>query len=116
MVEMVKGYRGNAEKTITDYLHGKGYEQLEGSIRRLMPVSDRNKEHAKDGRSLRDREAGSNLSVTVGTTSKYHYLYFPDDGTKTMRHRGERFFFFQGAKDEEKNIIDGILEKMKFPK
>lgn len=118
----IQDYSGDAEDVITRYLHGQGYEQLEEGIRRLIPDSRRNKsnykehrEHAVDSKSLMDRQKNSNLSVTIGTTKDFHYLYFPDDGTDTVHHAGNQQFFFKGVQNEEENVINGILDQLKFP-
>lgn len=110
----IKEYQEGAEEKITNYLHGKGYEILSDSIQTLIPVSDRKKRHARNSAALQDRVKGSNLSVTVGTKSKYHYLYFPDDGSNTIHHVGNQHFFEKGAERKEENVINGILDALKF--
>lgn len=111
----IKEYHDNAEKKITNYLHGQGYERLSGSIQRLIPVSDRRKRHARDADALMDRDTDSNLSVTIGTRNSYNYLYFPDDGSNTLHHIGNQQFFFQGVQQEEERVMNEMVGILKFP-
>lgn len=113
----IKSYPKDAEKKITDYLHKEGYTLFSGNISALMPVSDRKKKgigHAKMSKSLRDREKTSNLSVTIGTTSKYSYLYFPDDGSNTLRHAGNQHFFERGVEKKEPEAVEEMLKRITF--
>lgn len=109
--EAIKKFPGNAEKVINETLHGQGAVLIEERIRRYMPVSDKKKgAHAVDAKSL--TPVGSNLAVTLKSTNKYHYLYFPDDGTNTRRHVGNQQFFLRGAEDTSSEIVDIIAEKL----
>ena len=110
----IKEYQQGAEDKITGYLHDKGYQTLSNSIQSMIPVSDRKKKHAKNSAALMDRQKGSRLAVTVGTRSKFHYLYFPDDGTNTKHHAGKQHFFERGVEAQEENVINGILDALKF--
>lgn len=109
--EAIQKFPGNAEKVINETLHGQGAVLIEERIRRYMPKSDKKKgSHAVDSKSL--TPVGSNLAVTLKSTNKYHYLYFPDDGTNTRRHVGNQQFFLRGAEDTSSEIVDIIAEKL----
>lgn len=110
----IKEYQQGAEEKITNYLHGKGYEILSNSIQNRIPVSNRKKKHARNYKALRDRKKGSNLAVIIGTAPKYDYLYFPDDGSNTVHHAGEQHFFEKGVEAEEENVVNQILDALKF--
>jgi hypothetical protein len=111
VLKAIEQYPGNAERVINDVLHGTGAELIQERIRKFMPVSDKKKgAHAVDSKSL--TPVGSNLAVTVKSTNKYHYLYFPDDGTNTKRHVGNQQFFLRGAEDASGEIVDIITEKL----
>lgn len=114
LYEQIREYPQNAEEKITGYLHAKGYERMERSIQNAIPVSARRKKHARDAKALMDREKDSNLSVTIGTREKYHYLYFPDDGSTTLHHAGNQQFFEKGVEKEETNIINEMLDLLQF--
>lgn len=111
VLKAIEQYPGNAERVINDVLHGTGAELIQERIRKYMPVSDKKKgAHAVDSKSL--TPVGSSLAVTVKSTNKYHYLYFPDDGTNTRRHVGNQQFFLRGAEDASGEIVDIITEKL----
>ena len=116
LYDTIKQYPKNAEEKINKYLHGKGYERMEKSIHNAIPVSDRRKSHARNASPLRDKEVSSNLSVTISTKTKYHYLYFPDDGTNTIHHAGEKYFFYGGVERETENVMNEMLEAIRFEK
>ena len=111
VLKAIEQFPGNAEQAINDVLHGAGAELIQERIRKYMPVSDKKKgTHAVDAKSL--TSIGSNLAVTTKSTNKYHYLYFPDDGTNTRRHVGNQQFFLRGAEDASSEIVDLITEKL----
>lgn len=111
VMKLVERFPGNAEQAINDVLHGAGAELIQERIRKYMPVSDKKKgTHAVDAKSL--TSIGSNLAVTTKSTNKYHYLYFPDDGTNTRRHVGNQQFFLRGAEDASGEIVDILAEKL----
>lgn len=111
LADAVKRFPGDAEKVINDTLHGYGAELIAERIKKYMPVSDKTKgTHAVDAASLRHTD--SHLSTTVLSAKKYHYLYFPDDGTNTRRHVGNQQFFRRGAEDASGEIVDTLVEKL----
>ena len=110
----LKAYEGNAEDMINSVLHNEGSLLIQEEIKRLMPVSGRQwagkKPPAKTAKSLTDEKG--NLSVTVKTTKNYHYLYFPDDGTSTRHHAGNKQFFLSGGENKQSEIIDLCVERL----
>jgi HK97 gp10 family phage protein len=111
VLKAIEQYPGNAEKAINEVLHGQGAELIQERIRKYMPVSDKKKgAHAVDSASL--TPVGGHLAVTVKSTNKFNYLYFPDDGTNTRRHVGNQQFFLRGAEDASGEIADIITEKL----
>lgn len=110
----IKNFPGDAEEAINEILHNEGSELIQKSIKNLMPVSGRKwkgkKAAAKSAKSLTDTKG--NLFVTVRTTSNYHYLYFPDDGTTTLKHAGNQQFFLKGGEAKQETIIDLCINKM----
>lgn len=110
----VKNFPGNAEKSINDVFHNDAPPIVSEEIKRLMPVSGKmwkgKAPAAKTAKSLTDEKA--NLSFTVKTTGKYHYLYFPDDGTNTRRHVGNQQFFKRGGENKQTEIIDRCINRI----
>lgn len=107
----MENYVGNSEDIINDVLHNQAGQLILDEIKRLMPMSNRNwngkKAPAKTGKSL--MIVNGNLSVTVKTTKKFQYLYFPDDGTNTRNHAGNQQFFLHGAENQTDEIINRCI-------
>lgn len=110
----MKEYQGDVESSINDILHNQGGELIQDAVRRLIPVSGKTWKGkptgAKKGNSLTN--INGNLSVTVTTTKKYQYLYFPDDGTNTRRHVGNQRFFERGGESVKDEIIERCITKL----
>lgn len=111
----IKNFPVNAEEVITETLHEEAGPILKEEILRLMPRSDvkpwKGKlPHAKDSKSLTDTKG--NLSITVRSAKKYQYLYFPDSGENTVRHRGNQQFFMRGGENKQKEIIDRCISRL----
>lgn len=107
-------YQGNTEEVINRVLHTEAGAMIEESILQLMPVSGRTWKGkpgaAKTSKSLMSENG--NLSVTVKTTKKYQYLYFPDDGTNTRRHVGNQQFFRRGGESRKDEIIEMCINEL----
>ena len=116
LAETIQNFQKGAEGKITKYLHGEGYEIFADYIQYIIPVSDRNKKHARNYNALRDRYKDSKLAVTVGTKPQYGYLYFPDDGSNTVQHAGQQHFFMAGIDYGKEEVINGILDAIRFNK
>ena len=99
------------ETTINSILHDDGETLISEAVYRLMPRSDKKAgRHAKVSKSLTsDKE---NLSVTIAARGKWHYLYFPDDGTNTRRHVGNQQFFRRGAESVQDEIVDRCVNRL----
>lgn len=110
----IKDYKGDAETTINDVLHNEASLLAQDAIRWRIPVSNAvwegKKQHARLAKSL--RAINGNLSVTVTTTKNYQYLYFPDDGTNTRRHVGNKQFFAKGGESVKDEIIQRCINKL----
>ena len=52
------------------------------------------------------------LTVTIAARGRYHYLYFPDDGSNTRRHVGNQEFMRRGAEAAAGKIIDICLGRL----
>ena len=112
--EAMANYSGNAEQAINDVLHNEAGDLAQEEIRRLMPVSDKHWKGkapaAKTGKSLRN--INGNLSVTVTTSKRHQYLYFPDDGSNTRRHAGNQQFFRRGGENVRDEIVERCISKL----
>jgi hypothetical protein len=112
--DAIKQFPGNAERTINDVLHNEGGLLIQDSVKRLIPESGKHwKGKAAPAASSNSlRSTNSNLAVTVRSTKRYQYLYFPDDGSTTRRHVGNQHFFHEGAEAVSDDIVERCIEKL----
>lgn len=117
---LIKAYKNIpdvADKSINEVLQNEASPIIVKSIQGLIPESNRNwagkLPAAANSKSVAERKKDrKNLSITIGSTSKYHYLYFPDDGTNTRRHIGNQQFFLRGAEAKQSEIIDLCINRL----
>ena len=109
--QAIQQYGGNAEKTINELLNSEVKEIFIKSITNLIPVSEKGKIHAKTSNPLRGDMKG-NLTLYIHTNSKFHYLYFPDEGEGTSKGKGPDDFMGRGIDAEYDNVMNRILEKL----
>ena len=111
--EMFSRY-DKAEDVINDVLHKFGAELIKKEISNILPVSGRHwRGKAKAAKSAKPfNQLNRNLTVIVKSKSKYNYLYFPDDGSNTIRHFGNQRFMEKGAENASDEIIDTILDRL----
>lgn len=110
----IQNYPGNAEEIINAVLHNEGGELIQEAIQIRIPQSGKTwagkKAPARTGNSL--RSTNENLAVWVRTTKSYQYLYFPDDGTNTRRHVGDKQFFREGAESVSDEVLDRCVGRL----
>lgn len=110
----IKEYGDGAEKVITDIFHDSG-ESIYREINPLIHPSGRKfKGHSSSAAASSWPRYGTNvpLSVTVATKAKFHYLYFPDDGSNTDHHQGMQQFFKRGGESAAPRIVDQCLDAL----
>lgn len=114
--DMLSQYGDAARKVINDTLHQEGAKEIKKEITRLLPASGRNwKGKGAPARSAMPAKFSQDddlLAVTIAARGKYHYLYFPDDGSNTKRHVGNKQFMHKGAEKAAPKIIDLCLGKL----
>ena len=107
----MQDFQGNTEEAINDVFHNYAGDRAQEDIYRLMPVSDKKKgKHAKHSKSLSNVDG--NLSVTVTARGKWHYLYFPDDGSNTRNHVGNQQFFERGGEAAQDDIVERCVTRL----
>ena len=111
LIEAIRDFTGNAEDAIADALENKVAEILKNSIERLIPVSDRNKTHAKYSAPFTDDMQGK-FSVYIHTKKAYHYLYFPDEGEGTSKGQMAHDFTGEGVEREYDSAINILLDAL----
>lgn len=110
-------YEGLPGPLVEEYIQGEGYTEITAAIRRLLPVSWRYwKKKTKGARVVGEKAVFRPVPVTLGvivrTTAKYDYLYFPDDGSTTRRHRGNQQFMLRGAEQATPEIVETICSRL----
>ena len=114
LYDAIRNFPSDAENAINEVFHDEAPEMVSESIYLLMPMSGRTwsgkPKAARNAKSLTDETA--NLAFTVKTTAKYHYLYFPDDGTNTRRHIGNQQFFQRGGEMRQSEIVDRCITRI----
>ena len=117
LLETVKNFPGTAEESINSVLYNEAPEIITDAITLLVPTSGANwkgkRPPAKTSKSIAERSTERrNLSIVVGTTNDYHYLYFPDDGTNTVRHAGNQRFFERGGNASTQEVVDRCINRV----
>lgn len=111
----ISRFGDGAEGVINGVLHGEGAKLIGESIDKLVPTSGRRfKGHSggAKGSAWQRYETGENLAVTVAAAPKRAYLYFPDDGSTTRRHAGNRQFFRRGGEAASPKVVDLCIRKL----
>lgn len=110
----IRNYGEGAESIINQTLEEYGAPLAEEYITRLLPVSGRvwrgKKRAAKSAKPFK-REM-LNLGFIIRTKSAYNYLYFPDDGTSTRKHVGNKQFMIKGTEVAADSILDRCIAEL----
>ena len=102
------------ETVINRVFHDFAASEIEGEIMPLIPRSGRtwSGKKAPAANTKPFKRLFGNMEVTVKTKSPYHYLYFPDDGTSTRRHVGNKQFMQHGGEAAAPAIAQELTEKL----
>lgn len=116
LTDLIKSYGDDARNAINDVLHGTGASGIEKEIMNIMPVSGRSfKGHSSSARSAMPgafSQTDGNLSITISAKGAYGYLYFPDDGSSTVKHAGNQHFMQHGSENATEKIIETVTQKL----
>jgi hypothetical protein len=93
------------ESTINDYLHNVAGRKIASSIEGIVPVSDRNKKHARNSAPF-GRQENYNLAVKVMTNKEFNYLVFPDEALGTSKGKTPQDFTGRGLEAVMPELID----------
>lgn len=104
-----------ALKKIQNVIENEAPEYIKKDIKPLLPASGRRWKRKTKAASLVDpfKHETDMLSVTVKTLPRYHYLYFPDDGSNTKRHAGLQGFMLEGAENATPDVVSTILGRLR---
>lgn len=111
----MRAFPGKAGEAINNELKENGASILRKEINRLMPVSGRKWKGKLTGARKSKKSLKSSvwdMTLVVFTSTPYGYLYFPNDGTNTKRHAGERYFFEGALANKEAVIIHRCVQRL----
>ena len=112
--ENMQAFGAGSGKVIDQVLHNEGAEEIKRNILPLIHSSGRTwrgkKAPAASAKPFTQKNGS--LSVTILSRGYYHYLYFPDDGSNTVRHAGNQQFMQRGAENSADTIIDRCIGKL----
>lgn len=109
--EQMAAFGEGSGQIVTEVIHESGPAIYE----RINPLIHPSGRTFKGHRSSATTSAwptygtGEALAVTVSARGKWHYLYFPDDGSNTDRHAGMQDFMLRGAESAAPDIIERCL-------
>nr|AHF24082.1 Gp9 protein [uncultured bacterium Contig643] len=116
LAEAMSQFEGASGRIIDDVLHGEGASRIKDKIAMLLPASGRDwKGKGASARAAMPgafRQDNGQLSVTIAARGKYHYLYFPDDGSNTRKHAGNQQFMQRGGENAASEVIDLCIGKL----
>lgn len=113
--KVMEDYGTGAQRIINDVLHGEGGQKIKEQIHMLIPSSGRQWRGKRAPAASADSLQQLNeemLAVTIKSKTVYNYLYFPDDGTNTVRHAGNQQFFMRGAEAASDAVVEMCLGKL----
>jgi hypothetical protein len=114
LAQAIASYGEHAEERISDVIHSSG-DTIRDRIDPLIHASGRTfKGHRSGARGTAWARyiTGVPLEITVHTVPSRGYLYFPDDGTNTVRHAGDQQFMLRGAEAAAPEIITRALDAL----
>lgn len=111
LIESIQRFQGDAEDAIGQYLQNDVPQITKPSIQNLIPVSDRNKAHARTSAPFTEDMEGK-LSIYIHTKKQWHYLYFPDEGEGTSKGQAPHNFMLEGVENEYDTLVNGLLDSL----
>lgn len=101
---------------VDSVLRNEGANLIKRNITMLLPTSGRKWKgkgrSAKAAMPASFKQEDGQLSVTIVARGKYHYLYFPDDGSNTIHHAGNQQFMRRGAEASSAKIIEMCVGRL----
>ena len=107
----MREYQGDTEEVINNFLMNEASKIFTDSIINYIPLSNRNKKHAKLSNPLMHTQK-YNLELIIKTKSKFNYLYFPQNAEGTSKGKQPNDFMEKGIDAEYDNVINRLIEKL----
>jgi len=117
MAQAMANYGEDGAERVSEVIHSSG-DLIRERIDPLIHSSGRTfKGHRSGVRGTKWAHylTGEPLAITVRAITSRQYLYFPDDGSNTVRHYGNQQFMMRGTEAAAPEIItrslDALVEK-----
>lgn len=103
-----------SEEVINDYLHNVAGEKITKSITRFIPVSKRDKVHAKNSKWNEQKNYNLAVNISNKTSGKnsFYYLYYVATGTGTSKKNGPNDFMKKGMDQEYNNVVNDLVNEL----
>ncbi|MGQ4666527.1 hypothetical protein ACUIJN_11915 [Metabacillus halosaccharovorans] len=108
--EKFKKVPDEVEKTINSFLHKQGVEIMINDVLADMPISERNKRHARQSKPL--TSVNFNLGFELKPKPRFRYLVFPDKALGTSINNTAEEFMEKGLNKSTQKIINGLNEQI----
>ena len=108
LVNTMNAYGPGAVEKVNETIHNAG-PVISDAITPLIRPSGRNwkgKPASATRGAWPQYVTNKPMELTVRTTTKYNYLYFPDDGSNTKKHAGNQRFFERGGESSLQKIVE----------
>ncbi|MDT1957574.1 hypothetical protein [Carnobacterium divergens] len=105
-----------AEKLVNQVLHTKGTKEVIQSIIGFIPVSRRNKKHARFSNPLKSQNFNLGFEVyakggAAKNKNSFGYLVFPDEG-RGSHNPVAQMFFERGTDRVNERILNDVIEAL----
>lgn len=100
------------ENILNNYIHNAAPDIIKPSMTGLVPVSDRDKKHAKFNEPF-GRQENYNLAVKIITSKEFNYLVFPDEGLGKSVNNSPLDFTGRGLDATLPQLADEMTEQVK---
>lgn len=104
-IKQFAGQGSAVESALNDYLHNDAARKIAPSIADFVPVSNRNKKHARNSAPF-GRQENYNLAVKVITSKEFNYLVFPDEALGRSAGNTPQDFTGRGLEAVMPELID----------
>lgn len=98
---------GNAERTINEVLKRSGSPKVMASIQPNIPLSLKQKKHARNSKALTVKHG--NLEFTVRPKRAFEYIKYPDLAIGTSQYNEPKKFMKKGLDDVAPDVVHDIV-------
>lgn len=110
-IKQFAGQGSAVESAINDYLHNNAAQKIAPSIADFVPVSNRNKKHARNSAPF-GRQENYNLAVKVITSKQFNYLVFPDEALGRSKGNTPQDFTGRGLEAVMPELINEMTARI----